>query len=467
MLSTSVAQGRSTVPYHRLEMESTQWIDPARMPRNITIFNDMKYWVKSDYAAWASHIEGTVRSTCRAQYFWFQSITHGYKQTPLPATPLLGLTVNTNLSKLTTAKLLYGENRGRKQVTQQKKSPLQKLNLLHSVHKDFLAMLKEIVCMEGEGPIHSTTGLTDHQTTFNAHIAMSEEETDFTNITPASWLGRAFFNSQSNDHQKWSAEDLADWVLNQWPHIHKQSGMVYRGPKEVWVPVFATAQILQNVERAISASMVPHRLKSHSKTADLLSIKLVTLKIVSALRYDVVATQVILAESAMARRHVFEQQIMSHVKLNKCFALQTSFELSNSATSGVPHDQAALRAIANHLCTCQDIENSDTDSKYEVAQVTQHNLCMQEESVEIIEITKLMGTVNTEDESDSKETPGGFILPPELANSQLPEAENNYLDGQLENEQVMRRISTRKSVPNMHYTKAIEELKKKTYWKKK
>ncbi|KAG8776171.1 hypothetical protein FRC12_001058 [Ceratobasidium sp. 428] len=486
----SVAQGGSTVPYRRLETESTQWIDPARMPRNITILKDMKYWVKGDYEAWASHIEeGQFGRLAEHNIFQFRSITHGYKQPPHPATPLLGLTVNTDLYKLTTVELLYGKNRRRKQVTQQKKLPvidnwlppartlyiyapftieqLQKLNLLHSVHKDFLALLKEIACMEGEGPIHNTTGLADDQTTLNAHVAMSEEETDFTNITPASWLGGASFNSQSDDHQKWSVESLANWVLNQRPHIHKPSGTVYGGPKGVRVPVFATARILQNVERALSASMVPRRLKGHIETADLLSIKLVTLKIVLALRHDVVATRVILAESAMDRRRVFEQQIMSLVKLNRGFTPQTSSEPSSSATSGVPRDQAALRAIADHLRAGQDIENSDADSEYEVAQVTQHNLRMREESMEIIEITKLMGTLNTEDESDSEETPGKFILPPELTNSQLPEAENNHLDGRLDNEQVTRQISTRKSIPNIRYTKAVEALKKKTYWKKK
>ncbi|KAG8795078.1 hypothetical protein FRC12_018121 [Ceratobasidium sp. 428] len=254
------------------------------MPPGISVLKDVRFWVKRDVEAWATHLEkGQFGQLDESHVFQFHRVIRGHKGAAVKSTPLAGLTVDPELYKLTSAELLYSEGQRNRELL--KKQPpaqsaqnwfppaqtshiyapftiddLRKLSLLHSMHPELLALLREIACLEGKGPLHQVRWLCDQSETPNPHLSESEDIVDFAELTPALWLDAAFFDPDMEGHADWSVETLSECVIKTCAHIHQESGTVSGGPMGVCVPIFAVSRVLQNLERAMACTPVPHRL---------------------------------------------------------------------------------------------------------------------------------------------------------------------------------------------------------------
>ncbi|KAG8795079.1 hypothetical protein FRC12_018122 [Ceratobasidium sp. 428] len=130
-------------------------------------------------------------------------------------------------------------------------------------------------------------------------------------------------------------------------------------------------------------------------------MKLAAVRIIIALRKDVAATRAILSQSLLDQKQLFLSMVLNEVEKSAHTTNKSYEETGASATSSIPHNIEVLRAMAQRLrAEIPNTHQSDADSEYEAAQVTDVNLRRQEESLEKIKITKLMGSFNSKDEED-------------------------------------------------------------------
>jgi hypothetical protein len=266
-------------------------ISPSRLPPGITLLRDMKYWSRSETDAWIQHILQGQRGTLPLKHrFNWQLLPGGAKQGDRHLTRVTFAAEPASRLKWTPEEILYAE---RVRIPSNSDHNLYKglpyaqtshiyapytldlFNALSTLQENTPGMrdlLSAIARMEELGPIHvsvfrvvhcstniakNSVGFSDHEATSNPHVPTSNNRSLAKHLEPAQWLPRPFFDSDHEQHAKWSLTTFLAWITSTWPHIHLASGTVYGGPLGVRVLAFALSRILQNVQYAQGNQQCP------------------------------------------------------------------------------------------------------------------------------------------------------------------------------------------------------------------
>ncbi|KAG8714388.1 hypothetical protein FRC11_008676 [Ceratobasidium sp. 423] len=396
----AIAMGGVAPSYERISEDMKNgtrvWIRPECFPAGCMRFDDPKWWPKTHANAWGFHlVAGQNKSLPPHKRFCYALLPGARGTTRGPAPAFVPVPVPGAQIHWTTEELMYAEkiklcapSRAVLDAAYRDLPParcshvyqpfkvevFQQVAVVHKSHAGMIDLFREIALMEELGPIQNTVGFSDSARRGNPHVPHSREISLAKEFLPAGPLPLEFFDSYHPKHPDWSPQGFKNWLAVQQPHVHKESGTTYGGPRGVRKCAMAVSRMWQNVEYVEDGSLpaeIRPKVQGPNQTwKDELTRETLD-SIVEILRRDVARSRTILMVTFPQRAELWRQgvhQRLTEARENPEDPVFSTPDRGISATSGIPNYVPLLEemsaAIEQPLAT-----HKASNEDYDVSQV--------------------------------------------------------------------------------------------------